>query len=55
MSTLSNILNVPKLEQVFAQLLSRLSQQEAELSRLRACVESAAGKSLLLSEKKNFL
>ena len=40
--TLSSILNVPKLEQVFSQLLTRLATQEAEIGRLREQLEGGA-------------
>ena len=40
MGSLAGILNLPKLEQVFAQLVNRMAAQEAEISRLRIAVES---------------
>lgn len=40
MASLSGILNLPKLEQMFGQLVSRIAQQETELARLRNVVEA---------------
>ena len=42
-TTLSGILNLPKLEQVFGQLMTRIAQQEAEIAWLRERLDAGGG------------